>query len=76
MALFPPQVKNEDVDFGWGVVINFSKKSNVKVSLDWCVMTYVQYICMWLICISSFRAQQTLIRYIWWRFCFTVVRTV
>lgn len=36
MALFPPQVKNEDIDFGWGVVINFSKKSNVKVSLDWC----------------------------------------
>ncbi|XP_035165712.1 exosome RNA helicase MTR4 [Oxyura jamaicensis] len=24
------QVKNEDDDFGWGVVVNFSKKSNVK----------------------------------------------
>lgn len=28
-----PQVKNEDADFGWGVVVNFCKKSNVKVSL-------------------------------------------
>lgn len=26
------QVKNEDSDFGWGVVVNFCKKSNVKVS--------------------------------------------
>lgn len=26
------QVKNEGDDFGWGVVVNFSKKSNVKVS--------------------------------------------
>eukprot|EP00063_Salmo_salar_P019360 XP_013994195.1 PREDICTED: superkiller viralicidic activity 2-like 2 isoform X2 [Salmo salar] len=26
------KVKNEDVDFGWGVVVNFSKKSNVKAS--------------------------------------------
>ncbi|XP_028830496.1 exosome RNA helicase MTR4 isoform X1 [Denticeps clupeoides] len=26
------KVKNEDADFGWGVVVNFSKKSNVKVS--------------------------------------------
>ncbi|KAJ6669920.1 hypothetical protein lerEdw1_000469 [Lerista edwardsae] len=25
------KVKNEDEDFGWGVVVNFSKKSNVKV---------------------------------------------
>lgn len=25
------QVKNEGDDFGWGVVVNFSKKSNVKV---------------------------------------------
>ncbi|XP_030326832.1 exosome RNA helicase MTR4 isoform X3 [Strigops habroptila] len=25
------KVKNEDNDFGWGVVVNFSKKSNVKV---------------------------------------------
>jgi hypothetical protein len=25
-------VKNEGDDFGWGVVVNFSKKSNVKVS--------------------------------------------
>ena len=25
------QVKNEDSDFGWGVVVNFSKKTNVKV---------------------------------------------
>uniref|UniRef100_A0A673YFB7 Exosome RNA helicase MTR4 n=1 Tax=Salmo trutta TaxID=8032 RepID=A0A673YFB7_SALTR len=24
------KVKNEDADFGWGVVVNFSKKSNVK----------------------------------------------
>lgn len=24
-------MKNEDDDFGWGVVVNFSKKSNVKV---------------------------------------------
>ncbi|XP_057674378.1 exosome RNA helicase MTR4 [Corythoichthys intestinalis] len=28
------QVKNEDADFGWGVVVNFSKKSNVKVCTD------------------------------------------
>uniref|UniRef100_A0A3Q2Z7V1 Exosome RNA helicase MTR4 n=1 Tax=Hippocampus comes TaxID=109280 RepID=A0A3Q2Z7V1_HIPCM len=28
------KVKNEDADFGWGVVVNFSKKSNVKVSTD------------------------------------------
>lgn len=27
-----PQVKNDDADFGWGVVVNFCKKSNVKVS--------------------------------------------
>ncbi|KAL4617560.1 superkiller viralicidic activity 2-like 2 [Arapaima gigas] len=26
------KVKNEDDDFGWGVVVNFSKKSNVKAS--------------------------------------------
>ncbi|XP_066567713.1 exosome RNA helicase MTR4 [Amia ocellicauda] len=26
------KVKNDDDDFGWGVVVNFSKKSNVKVS--------------------------------------------
>uniref|UniRef100_A0A6Q2XQN8 Exosome RNA helicase MTR4 n=1 Tax=Esox lucius TaxID=8010 RepID=A0A6Q2XQN8_ESOLU len=26
------KVKNEDADFGWGVVVNFSKKSNVKAS--------------------------------------------
>uniref|UniRef100_A0A665UL04 Exosome RNA helicase MTR4 n=1 Tax=Echeneis naucrates TaxID=173247 RepID=A0A665UL04_ECHNA len=25
------KVKNEDADFGWGVVVNFCKKSNVKV---------------------------------------------
>lgn len=25
------QVKSEDADFGWGVVVNFCKKSNVKV---------------------------------------------
>ena len=25
------QVKNEDADFGWGVVVNFCKKANVKV---------------------------------------------
>lgn len=25
------QVKNEGDDYGWGVVVNFSKKSNVKV---------------------------------------------
>lgn len=25
-------MKNEDADFGWGVVVNFCKKSNVKVS--------------------------------------------
>ncbi|XP_028273277.1 exosome RNA helicase MTR4 [Parambassis ranga] len=28
------KVKNEDVDFGWGVVVNFSKKSNVKSTTD------------------------------------------
>ena len=26
------QVKNEDDDFGWGVVINFRKKANQKMS--------------------------------------------
>ncbi|MEQ2202885.1 hypothetical protein XENOCAPTIV_019122, partial [Xenoophorus captivus] len=26
------KVKNEDADFGWGVVVNFSKKANTKVS--------------------------------------------
>lgn len=25
-------MKNEGDDFGWGVVVNFSKKSNVKVN--------------------------------------------
>ncbi|TNM92305.1 hypothetical protein fugu_019317 [Takifugu bimaculatus] len=31
------KVKNEDADFGWGVVVNFNKKTNVKVSGDfWC----------------------------------------
>lgn len=25
------QVKKDDLDFGWGVIVNFSKKSNVKV---------------------------------------------
>lgn len=32
--LFPVsllQVKKDELDFGWGVVVNFSKKSNVKV---------------------------------------------
>lgn len=24
-------MKNEDADFGWGVVVNFNKKTNVKV---------------------------------------------
>ncbi|XP_037548274.1 exosome RNA helicase MTR4 [Nematolebias whitei] len=28
------KVKNEDVDFGWGVVVNFCKKTNVKTSMD------------------------------------------
>ncbi|KAB1281377.1 Exosome RNA helicase MTR4 [Camelus dromedarius] len=28
------KVKNEGDDFGWGVVVNFSKKSNVKVNLE------------------------------------------
>lgn len=30
-------MKNEDADFGWGVVVNFNKKTNVKVSGEfWC----------------------------------------
>ncbi|XP_070845850.1 exosome RNA helicase MTR4 [Chaetodon trifascialis] len=28
------KVKNDDADFGWGVVVNFCKKSNVKTSTD------------------------------------------
>ncbi|XP_030598416.1 exosome RNA helicase MTR4 [Archocentrus centrarchus] len=28
------KVKNEDVDFGWGVVVNFCKKTNSKTSTD------------------------------------------
>ncbi|KAK5618514.1 hypothetical protein CRENBAI_017116 [Crenichthys baileyi] len=28
------KVKNEDADFGWGVVVNFSKKANTKASTD------------------------------------------
>uniref|UniRef100_A0A674NHZ5 Exosome RNA helicase MTR4 n=1 Tax=Takifugu rubripes TaxID=31033 RepID=A0A674NHZ5_TAKRU len=28
------KVKNEDADFGWGVVVNFNKKTNVKSSTD------------------------------------------
>ncbi|XP_063334375.1 exosome RNA helicase MTR4 [Pelmatolapia mariae] len=28
------KVKNEDADFGWGVVVNFCKKSNVKTTTD------------------------------------------
>ncbi|KAK4816458.1 hypothetical protein QYF61_017186 [Mycteria americana] len=28
------KVKNEGDDFGWGVVVNFSKKSNVKIAMD------------------------------------------
>ncbi|XP_061589656.1 exosome RNA helicase MTR4 [Cololabis saira] len=28
------QVKNEDTDFGWGVVINFFKKTNVKATTE------------------------------------------
>ncbi|KAF3701915.1 Superkiller viralicidic activity 2-like 2 [Channa argus] len=28
------KVKNEDSDFGWGVVVNFSKKTNVKTSTE------------------------------------------
>ena len=32
LALLSLQVKNEGDDFGWGVVVNFSKKSNVKVN--------------------------------------------
>ncbi|XP_017263255.1 exosome RNA helicase MTR4 [Kryptolebias marmoratus] len=28
------KVKNEDADFGWGVVVNFCKKTNVKTSAD------------------------------------------
>ncbi|KAM9306492.1 LOW QUALITY PROTEIN: exosome RNA helicase MTR4 [Pholidichthys leucotaenia] len=28
------KVKNEDTDFGWGVVVNFCKKTNVKTSTD------------------------------------------
>ncbi|XP_072228527.1 exosome RNA helicase MTR4 [Leuresthes tenuis] len=28
------RVKNEDADFGWGVVVNFCKKSNVKASTE------------------------------------------
>lgn len=27
-------MKYEDADFGWGVVVNFNKKTNVKVSAD------------------------------------------
>lgn len=32
LILLIAQVKNEDADFGWGVVVNFSKKTNTKVS--------------------------------------------
>ncbi|XP_039856738.1 exosome RNA helicase MTR4 [Simochromis diagramma] len=28
------KVKNEDADFGWGVVVNFCKKTNVKTTTD------------------------------------------
>ncbi|XP_042365773.1 exosome RNA helicase MTR4 [Plectropomus leopardus] len=28
------KVKNEDADFGWGVVVNFCKKTNTKTSMD------------------------------------------
>uniref|UniRef100_A0A3B3UVU5 Exosome RNA helicase MTR4 n=1 Tax=Poecilia latipinna TaxID=48699 RepID=A0A3B3UVU5_9TELE len=28
------KVKNEDTDFGWGVVVNFSKKTNTKVNSE------------------------------------------
>uniref|UniRef100_A0A3B5QET1 Exosome RNA helicase MTR4 n=1 Tax=Xiphophorus maculatus TaxID=8083 RepID=A0A3B5QET1_XIPMA len=28
------KVKNEDTDFGWGVVVNFSKKTNTKVNAE------------------------------------------
>ena len=32
--IFPPlQVKYEDMDFDWGVVINFTKKPNQKVKI-------------------------------------------
>ncbi len=30
--VFHIQVKKEDLDFGWGLVVNFQKKTNVKVS--------------------------------------------
>ncbi|XP_037340637.2 exosome RNA helicase MTR4 [Pungitius pungitius] len=28
------KVKNEDADFGWGIVVNFSKKTNVKTTAE------------------------------------------
>lgn len=31
---FHIQVKKEDLDFGWGIVVNFQKKTNVKVLPD------------------------------------------
>lgn len=34
MFVFITQVKNDDADFGWGVVVNFCKKSNVKVRVQ------------------------------------------
>lgn len=37
-------MKNEDDDFGWGVVVNFSKKSNVKVKYAFTLLEkYVSY---------------------------------
>lgn len=30
-GVFHFQVKKEDLDFGWGVIVNFQKKANVKV---------------------------------------------
>lgn len=69
------QVKSDDIDFGWGVVVNFCKKSNVKVS------QYLVVTCLWMhfhvtspTSTYSFRRAQTQSRCMWWRSWSIVVK--
>lgn len=41
--VFHFQVKKEDLDFGWGVIVNFQKKANVKVSFFFFVVKVPNY---------------------------------
>lgn len=73
-------MKNEDADFGWGVVVNFCKKANVKVGGAVvghpCDDTSTMTVSNTCVCVWPGRAQSRARRCTWWRCCCTAARTV